>query len=187
MKYLIHYTHPINGYYVGQLIDRINQALANNPSAIEVHFSSQGGSLHDGFTLYNYLRSVPFPVHMHNIGSVESIAVIAFLAAGSRTACEYSRFLLHGLNWTYGAGTYAHGSINEHALSLDFYAKAYVQAFNERTEAAQEPVDVLNAIAGKPVIVPASGARAAGLVTESAVGARMIEADAVRFWIPPIV
>jgi ATP-dependent protease ClpP protease subunit len=34
---------------------------------------------------------------MHNVGSVDSIATVIFLAANQRYACSHSRFLFHGI------------------------------------------------------------------------------------------
>jgi ATP-dependent Clp protease protease subunit len=38
---------------------------------------------------------------MHNVGSVDSIATVIFLAGTQRYACEHSRFLFHGISWTF--------------------------------------------------------------------------------------
>lgn len=66
--------------------------------------SSPGGSVDLGITLYNYLRALPCFVVTHNIGSVESIANVVFLAGELRLAAPHSRFLLHGIFWQPPAG-----------------------------------------------------------------------------------
>jgi ATP-dependent protease ClpP protease subunit len=38
---------------------------------------------------------------MHNIGSVDSIANVIFLAASERYAAKHSTFLFHGINWNF--------------------------------------------------------------------------------------
>ena len=153
MKHRIYYTNPINDFFIGELISIINQAmhqqpLENKASEIEIHFSSRGGDLHAGFTAYNFLRSLPIPLHIHNIGSVESIAVILYLAADKRTACEDSRFMLHNLSWVYDNGSYTHNTIIEHSSSLDADKERYLKIFEERTNTAQAPVNVQEALVG---------------------------------------
>ena len=70
-----------------------------NPATLYFAFSSKGGDVMAGVTLYNFLRGLPVQLVMHNIGLVGSIAVAVFLAADIRYACHYSRFILHGFNW----------------------------------------------------------------------------------------
>jgi ATP-dependent protease ClpP protease subunit len=60
--------------------------------------SSPGGNVAAGITLYNFLRALPVEVVMHNVGSVDSIATVIFLAANRRFACQHSRFLFHGIS-----------------------------------------------------------------------------------------
>ena len=43
------------------------------PDGLIVMFSSVGGSIHAGFTLYEFLRTFPIPVTIYNIGAVESV------------------------------------------------------------------------------------------------------------------
>lgn len=50
-----------------------------------------------GVTLYNFLRSIPAPVDMHNMGNVDSIGNAIFLAGRHRYACAHSTFMFHGV------------------------------------------------------------------------------------------
>ena len=67
------------------------------PTTFYFAFSSAGGSIAAGITLYNFLRGLPVELVMHNTGSVDSIATVIFLAANRRYACSHSRFLFHGI------------------------------------------------------------------------------------------
>jgi len=66
---------------------------------IYVLFSSGGGSVYSGVTLHNYLRSLPIKLIMHNIGVVDSIANVVFLAGSERYAVPNSSFLFHGVGF----------------------------------------------------------------------------------------
>jgi ATP-dependent protease ClpP protease subunit len=75
------------------------------PRAIYFLFSSAGGQVPSGITLYNFLRALPVEIIMHNNGSIDSIANVIFLAASKRYAAKHSSFLFHGINWNFTAGT----------------------------------------------------------------------------------
>lgn len=74
------------------------------PRAIYFLFSSTGGSVNAGITLYNFLRALPVEIVMHNNGSIDSIANVIFLAASKRYAAKHSSFLFHGINWNFAQG-----------------------------------------------------------------------------------
>jgi ATP-dependent Clp protease protease subunit len=71
-----------------------------NPRTETLYFalSSHGGNIAAGITLYNFLRALPIHLVMHNVGSVDSIATVIFLAGDHRFACQHSRFLFHGIS-----------------------------------------------------------------------------------------
>ena len=53
----------------------------------------------DGVTLYNYIKSLSVKVVMHNVGLVNSIANVIFLAGNERYAVPHSSFLFHGVGF----------------------------------------------------------------------------------------
>ena len=57
--------------------------------------SSPGGSVMHGMTIYNYLTALPIELTTYNIGNVDSIGAIIFLAGKKRFACPHSTFMLH--------------------------------------------------------------------------------------------
>jgi ATP-dependent Clp protease, protease subunit len=76
-------------------VDIIN---TNSPECIYFAFSSSGGNVDAGITIYNFLRSLPVKIVMHNSGSIDSIANVIFHAADAedRFANPHSTFLFHG-------------------------------------------------------------------------------------------
>ena len=76
-----------------------------------------GGECSYGFSLYNFLVSLPVPVKTHNLGTVESMGNIIFLAGELRTACHYSKFLFHPFHWTLN-GAVDHVRMSDYAMSL---------------------------------------------------------------------
>ncbi len=68
------------------------------PDVLYFCFSSPGGSVSAGITLYSFLRGLPVKIVMHNTGSTDSIATAVFLSGDERYACPHSTFLFHGVN-----------------------------------------------------------------------------------------
>lgn len=60
-------------------------------------FSTTGGDIAKGITLYNVLKGLPVKITMHNAGSVDSIGNSIFLAAKNRIASPHSTFMFHGV------------------------------------------------------------------------------------------
>jgi len=168
MKSNIFFNQIITVDSVNTLRNMVLNATSNVqslPSEIIIHFSSPGGNLNAGFTLYNFLRSVQVPLHMHNIGNVDSVAVIIFLAAETRSCSPHSRFKLHNLDWTFSEGSIAHASLTEYSRQLDFERDRYAAIFNERTKAAQSSIDILDCLSGSAKIIDIETARASGITT----------------------
>lgn len=59
--------------------------------------ASPGGHVDAGISLYNFLQSLPVKIIMHNIGSIDSIANVIFMAGEERIASPHSTFLFHGV------------------------------------------------------------------------------------------
>jgi ATP-dependent protease ClpP protease subunit len=177
---VINFVSGITPKSVTNLIEVTGQARNNGSSRILLHISSGGGSLNEAFTAYNYLRSLDVPIETHNIGNVQSAAVMLFLAADIRRADPYSRFLFHPFNWTFNGDIEA--PVLRRALnSLDFDAQRYGDIFNERTQRAQAPIDIFECLGGKETIIGAPAAVTAGIVSD--ISAATVPAGAAMWWI----
>jgi ATP-dependent protease ClpP protease subunit len=58
--------------------------------------STPGGSVMHGLTAYNFLRALPLKLTTHNIGNVDSIGNVIFLAGERRYACPHATFMFAG-------------------------------------------------------------------------------------------
>jgi ATP-dependent Clp protease, protease subunit len=70
---------------------------------LKILISSSGGAVEEGFSLYNFLRALPVNLTIHCVGSVDSIAMVVFLASDQRFCCPNSTFTFHDFTWTFGA------------------------------------------------------------------------------------
>jgi len=59
--------------------------------------ATPGGLTMNGLTLYNVLRGIPFELTTHNVGNVDSIGNVVFLAGRKRYACPQATFMFHGV------------------------------------------------------------------------------------------
>jgi ATP-dependent protease ClpP protease subunit len=102
----VNYFDSINDSKTKALMAICSDIVAKHkPKTIYFLFSSLGGQVNSGITLYNFLRALPVEIVMHNNGSIDSIANVIFLAASKRYAAKHSSFLFHGINWNFAAGS----------------------------------------------------------------------------------
>ena len=59
--------------------------------------STPGGQVREGMVLYNILRGLPLQLTTHNVGNVDSVGNVIFLAGTKRYACSNATFMFHGV------------------------------------------------------------------------------------------
>lgn len=74
---------------------KVVSGLSEQTKTIYLLFATSGGSVPHGFAIYNFLRALPYKIIIHNIGNVDSIGNVIFLAGDERYATEYALFLYH--------------------------------------------------------------------------------------------
>jgi ATP-dependent Clp protease protease subunit len=72
-------------------------ALASQKSVQRVHllFQSTGGNVADGVCLYNFFKTAPVDITLYNVGSVQSVAAVAYLGARNRKTSARATFQFH--------------------------------------------------------------------------------------------
>ena len=105
-RFYINYFDQIDATRAKALMSICTDIITQRkPDELYFLFSSPGGSVQAGITLYNFLRSLPAKVIMHNTGSIDSIATVIFLAGEERYASHSSSFLFHGVQANFPANT----------------------------------------------------------------------------------
>ena len=95
------------------------------------------------------LPSLPLPLTTYNVGSVESVGVVIFLAGQKRYACPGTRFLVHPLHWGFGSLVAAdHSRVSEWRDCLDFDAERYASIFDSATANGPQPQDIRSNLCG---------------------------------------
>jgi ATP-dependent Clp protease protease subunit len=79
------------------LIGAVSNFVAQGFKEIHLLLSTPGGSVMHGITIYNVLRGLPVNLITHNVGNVDSIGTVIFLAGATRYTCPQATFMLHGV------------------------------------------------------------------------------------------
>lgn len=177
--HIVHFIGPINHGSACAIRNLCLQALQSGATELELHMSTEGGNMTAGFALYFFLKSLPLPLTTHNVGSVESVGVVIFLAGSKRYACPRTRFLVHPLHWGFGAQVAAdHSRVSEWRDCLDFDAERYASICQEATGGK---MDIRAHLFGNARLFDTDQALAAGIIHET-VQARLPPAGATSHW-----
>ena len=134
MHHTINFCAAINQSTVNGLISNCLSAINQGASELVIHMSSPGGELVSGFTAYHFLKSLPIPVHTHNLSNIESVANIIFLAGSKRTGTNGCRFLFHPFHWGLMGTSVDHTRVSEWSASLDNDLERYIDILESETD-----------------------------------------------------
>lgn len=103
--------------------------------------STPGGSVMHGMTLYNVLRSLPVELITHNVGNVDSIGNVVFLAGKKRYACKNSTFMFHGVGFEGGGNVrFEEKLLRERLDSIASDQKRIGEVIAERSKISRDEV-----------------------------------------------
>lgn len=103
--------------YWGISADAVVKALAGqNLTKLVVRINSPGGDVFDGWAIYNYLKSRPYPVETVNDGAAASIASIILMAGSKVTSSAHALIMIHD-PWMMSMGNAA--QLRSDAVVLD--------------------------------------------------------------------
>ena len=133
----IHFFGPINVSTAEMFRNMLLNAMnTQGLKGIEILMSSEGGDLNSGFTMYNYLRSVP-----------------------------NSRFLIHNFTWTFHNAPTNINRVEECSRSLSEDVERYLSIYHERTAGAQQPIDARLHLTGPAAVILNQATFGAGILT----------------------
>ena len=119
-------------------IDLIANKLPDDTDTLYVLFSTTGGDVSAGFVLYNYLRALPVAVVMHNVGSVDSIGNVIFMAGEKRYVTSNGTFLIHRVKSTTNNDNAEVSYIHEKLSTIVTEEKKIKSVFMERSRMSSE-------------------------------------------------
>jgi ATP-dependent protease ClpP protease subunit len=116
----LNFNTPIVEKSAHALMAFLAEQTRKGENEVYILLSSSGGLVPSGVTLYNFIMSLPIKIVMHNIGIVDSIANIVFLAGIERYAVPHSSFLFHGVGFEISQPTrFEEKQVKERLLSIE--------------------------------------------------------------------
>ena len=80
---------------VQRMANAVTVASNNGVGRVHLAFQTAGGLIGDGVCLYNLFKALPLELVVYNIGSIQSVGVMAFLGAKHRKASPRATFMIH--------------------------------------------------------------------------------------------
>ena len=94
----IHFSSPINTESANALV-KCASDVANQYPEVHLLVNSPGGNVQAGVHCYNMMRALPTELTTYNVGNVDSIANVLFLAGNQRIAAPTSVFMFHSVGF----------------------------------------------------------------------------------------
>lgn len=146
------------------LLGVLAQQSAQGIERVYLMLSTPGGQVNCGINIYNVLRAMPFHLITHNVGNVDSIGNVVFLAGEERYACPHSTFMFHGVGFDMKQPfRLEEKSLTEHLQSLQADQSRIAEILKERTNL--DPKEV-NRLFFQAQTKDAAYARAHGIVND---------------------
>ncbi|MCC8165185.1 MAG: ATP-dependent Clp protease proteolytic subunit [Planctomycetes bacterium] len=161
---IISFMAPINDNTISRLIDLTYTAHMEGSSEIHLYLSSIGGKLPPAFCAYDFFRSMSVPFCTHNVGTIESAALLLYLASDNRSATPHSKFLFYNFEWTFYRDHIRSPEIGEAYEALTLDTNTYSKIFTERTNGT---FDIMACMNGPAKVLGPEEAFRAGIVTET--------------------
>lgn len=123
--------------FINFTVETIKQ---HSPAELYYLISSSGGDVDSGFTLYNFLVSLrsKMTITMHNIGNINSIANVIFVAGQKRYAAPTASFLFHGIVMNFAAGGYGRTVLKENLSRLDGMEARMAETISQNSKITME-------------------------------------------------
>lgn len=113
------FSAEINVKTTESLIAVLMNCVSQGVKQVCILLSTPGGAVVNGINLYNVMRGLPLEIAIHNVGNVDSIGNVIFLAGKHRYACPHSTFMFHGVGFDLqGPFRLEQASLEQHHASI---------------------------------------------------------------------
>jgi len=89
------FAGTIDQQSLSRLFANFAAAMQRGATTVHLLFQSTGGTIDDGIALYNFIRALPISLHVYNSGAVQSVGVLAYIAARHRHVSAQGSFMIH--------------------------------------------------------------------------------------------
>lgn len=94
----IHFTAEVNEKSINKLISIVVDNVNKGEKELTLLLSTPGGQITWGLAAFNTFKMLPITKIFWNIGNIDSIGVMLFLAGDERYCVPNSRFLFHDVS-----------------------------------------------------------------------------------------
>ena len=137
----VKFSSPINPQTSQNLMNFLSDQINKGQKEFYFLMSSPGGSVNDGVVLYNFIRALPAKIVMHNIGIIDSIANVVFLAVDERYSNPASSFLFHGVGFDINQPQrFEEKELREKLAIIERDQKSIASIISERTKLTEQDV-----------------------------------------------
>ena len=95
----VSFSAEVNPTSTEGLLRACSELSNKGADAIHLMLTTPGGSVMHGFNIFHVLRALPCEIVTYNVGAVNSIGNVVFLAGDRRYAAEESTFMFHGVGF----------------------------------------------------------------------------------------
>jgi ATP-dependent protease ClpP protease subunit len=95
----VSFSAEINPQTTETLISALSALHNQGATVVNLMISTPGGSVMHGMNIYNVARALPFKLITWNVGNVDSIGNVIFLAGAERYAAPLATFMFHGVGF----------------------------------------------------------------------------------------
>jgi ATP-dependent Clp protease protease subunit len=158
-------TGAVDQVAISRLINEMTQRVGSGARSLLLAISSPGGNVYWGVTAYNFLRGLGIEIITHNLGQVDSIGGLIYVAGNRRLTVSQGRFLIHSIQWTFGGSnpSLPEKQLRDALTQVERERDSIAAILSERTGT---PLDQVRDDMFQTRIMDAAEARAYGFVNE---------------------
>jgi ATP-dependent Clp protease protease subunit len=128
----VSFSAEINPKTAETLLATMAELVNQDYREIHLLLTTPGGSVSLGIAIYNILRGLPITLITHNVGNVESIGLVIFLAGERRYACPQTTFMMHGVSLSITNTQFFERNFQEKLNSIKANHQRITAIYNER-------------------------------------------------------
>lgn len=160
----IQFAASVNHNTASRFIQAVTQCLNDGAEKLNILISTQGGTVIHGKSIYNFLEALPVEIDVYNIGQVDSIGGVMYLAGTNRYAVQNSSFLVHAVALQVSNPTnFPEKLLKEKIDSLKQDRESIATIYAEKTDISLDDFEKLML---EGTTIPADNAVERGIVTE---------------------
>ncbi|MEM7412928.1 MAG: ATP-dependent Clp protease proteolytic subunit [Myxococcota bacterium] len=133
----------------------------HQPDEIYLALNTPGGQVACGIGAYNMLRALPVKIITHNVGAVDSIGNVIFLAGDQRYCCSNAGFMFHGVGFDINGQNLRleRKLLGERLDALQADERKIASIISDRTEMTDDQVEesFLNQVTRDPDFAKSNG------------------------------